>query len=221
AVHDSVIASMVRRCATLSEQRGLSGDNESSDPAVKHAPGIYIMESWASPTKLLAIRPTKPSGIRTSGNGSILFPLNYRMTFPGVTSQLSANTATPVFYFYFDESNNKVSDFGSENSSAAQSPDEFNLVQLQIKNENREVSIGRASAYGAAAMSIRKGIDPKLALRFTTESMGHGIFKVNCDRDLQPGEYAFVFTSSDTKSRVYLFSVAGLPTTATSQRMKK
>ena len=213
-VSDAVVATMVRRCATLSQQRGLSGGDETSDPMIKHAPGIYLLESWLTPTKLLNLRPTKPSGIRTSGNGSILFPLNYRMTFTGQTSPVSVITGSPTFYFYFDESDGKVSDFGVENFSAAQSPDEFNLVQLQLKNDNREVSIGRASAYGGATMSLRKGIDPKLALRFSTESLGHGIFKVISDTALKSGEYAFVFIGSDTKSRAYPFSVTSTLTTA-------
>jgi hypothetical protein len=204
---DNVISAMVRRCATLADQRGLVGDDSSSDPKVRHSPGIYIMESWLSPDKLQLLRPSKSSGLRTTGNGSVLFPLIAKLVIPGPQSHVPAPTSAPVFYFYFNVSDAKVSDFGMENSIAAQSPDEFSLVKFREKNGSREVDVGRASAYAGSLVSLKKGIDPKYTLRFDTEDEGNGIFKVSAERGLEAGEYAFVFTGANGSSRIYDFSV--------------
>jgi hypothetical protein len=56
-ISDNVISSMVRRCATLAQVRGLAGDDTSPDPKIRHSPGIYLMESWLSPNILQVLHP--------------------------------------------------------------------------------------------------------------------------------------------------------------------
>lgn len=204
---ESVISEMVRRCATLNGARGLAGDDASPDPRVRHSPGIYVMENWASPNVLQKLRPSKSSGIRTSGIGSIVFPLVSKLMVPGLESHVSVLSSSPTFYFYFNPSDTSVSDFGQETSKAAQSPDEFTLVRFKARGDGRELDVGKASAYGASVVSFRKGINPKYTVKVDAEDMGNGIFRVTVSQPLESGEYAFVFTGANGSSRIYDFSI--------------
>ncbi len=206
-VTDPIIGAMVRRCATLNQQRGIAGDDSSADPTVRHSPGIYALESWATPSKMQVIRPSKASGTKTTGLGSIVFPFMTKLIVPGVRSHIEIPLNSPDFYFYFNPSDEKVSDFGSENSAAAQSPDEFTLVKFAQKGSDRELNIGKTAYYGYAPVTHRQGVDPKYTIPVQTVEISKEIFKVNFVKDLDAGEYAFIFTGSNGNSRIYDFSL--------------
>lgn len=205
---DRVIAAMVTRCATANQVRGIAGDDASPDPMVRHSPGIYVFTDWLQPRGLKLVGLSRSSGMKTSGNGSILFPLVAKSTLPNASSRLVIPEASPTFYFYFNPSDLAVSDFGQEKSLAAQSPDEFSLLKLKQKGDAREIEMGRMSAYGGSIVSMRKGVNPKSEIKFVTEEMGQGIFKVSVG-PLEPGEYAFAFTGADGNARIYDFTVPG------------
>ena len=202
-----VIGAMVRRCATLSEKRGIAGDDTSADPKVKHSPGIYAFETWLDAKKLQVIRPSKASGIKSTGNGSLVFPYMTKLVMANPKSHLDIPENNPEFYFYFNVSDGKVSDFGMENSVAAQSPDEFSLIKFKDKGDSREVNIGKVSFYGGITLTNRRGIDPKYTIHFEIEQVADGIFKVSPHDPLDAGEYAFIFTGANGNSRIYDFSV--------------
>ena len=203
---DKVISVMVLRCASSSQLKGLAGNDNSSDPKVRHSPGIYVMERWLTPNVLQPIRPSRSGGMKTSGNGSIVFPLVAKLVIPGMQSRMPVQSANPTFYFYFNPSDQKVSDFGTEASEGTQSPDEFSLVRVRPKKDTRELEMGRASAYGGSIVSFRKGLSLKNTIKFSTEEIGPGIHKVTPNVTLESGEYAFVFTGGEG-SRIYDFSV--------------
>ena len=204
---DNVLSAMVRRCATVAQQRGVTGDDTSNDPKVRHSPGIYLMDDWLSPAKMQIIRPSKSSGMRSSGNGSVIFPFITKMMLPGDTSKLKITAGNPNFYFYFNTIDSAVSDFGTENSVAAQSPDEFSLVRFSQKSGAREIKMGKASFYGGAPVSLKKGIDPKSTVPFKSDDIGNGAYRVSVDGGLANGEFAFVFTGANGTSRIYDFSI--------------
>jgi len=206
-VSENVIGAMIHRCATQNQIRGVAGTDESPDPTVKHSPGIYIYENWLPNVALHTLRPSKPSGQRTTGNGSVIFPLKIIVTLPGGSARVKISSTSPVFYFYFDVDDRRVSEFGTDNSFAAQSPSEFSLVKLAVKGDAREFTSGKMSAYGGFAMNIRKGVDPKAMVNFTASDVKDGIFKVSFDKPLAAGEYAFVFTGASGNSRIYDFSI--------------
>lgn len=204
---DSIIGAMVRRCATLNQQRGIAGDDSSPDPTTKHSLGIFAFENWLTPNKVQIIRPSKPSGVKTTGIGSIVFPFVTKMVMAGSKSHIEIPTNSPDFYFYFNPSDEKVSDFGTENSAAAQSPDEFTLVKFAQKAQDRELNIGKTAFYGYAPVTHRQGIDSKYTIPVQAFEIAKGIFKVTSDKDLDAGEYAFLFTGLNGNSRVYDFSI--------------
>ena len=203
---DKVISVMVLRCASASQLKGVAGDDTSSDPKVKHSPGIYVQQTWLNPAPLQPIRASRSGGMKTSGNGSIVFPLVAKLVIPGMQSRMPVQSANPIFYFYFNPSDAKVSDFGTEGSDGTQSPEEFSLVKLRNKKDTRELEMGRASAYGGSIVSFRKGLSLKNTIKFSTEEIGPGIHKVTPNVTLESGEYAFVFTGGEG-SRIYDFSV--------------
>jgi len=214
---EKVIAAMVTRCASASDSRGIAGDDNSPDPMVRHSPGIYVREDWQNPSSLDLISPSKSSGIKTSGNGSILFPLVAKLILPGASGRLSVPTANPTFYFYFNLNDQAVNDFGQEHAGAAQSPDSFALVRLKQRRDTRELEMGRASEFGGSLVSFRKGISLKSSIPFRTENKAPGIYEVSAG-PLDPGEYAFVFTGGDSSARVYDFTVASIPAAQTVQK---
>lgn len=208
-VSDDVIGAMVRRCATLGQERGISGDNASSDPTVMHSPGIYAYDPDNAESKLSLIRPSKPSGEKTTGNGSMLFPFKIKMVIPGLNSHVKVASGGSEFYFYFDVSDQKVSDFGMEDSAAVQSPSEFSLVELTAKKDSRELVVGKASFYFGVAVGVKKGVDPKSSIPFEVNEISPGIFRVSSVSQLEAGEYAFVLTGSNGGARIYDFTVPG------------
>ena len=199
-ISDEVIAAMLRRCSASTRAQGIAAG--SADPAVARAPGIYLLREWARPADMVMLRPSKASGVTVSGNGSVLFPYVGKVVLPDLQSSNVVNGARPTFYFYFSPGDRKVSDFGTSNSTAAQSPDEFSLVRFRMKDNGRELVIGKMSAFSA-----RRGVDPRQAIPFSSEEVGDSSFKVTIGRDLEPGEYAFVITGANNAARVYDFSV--------------
>ncbi|WP_375395345.1 hypothetical protein [uncultured Sphingomonas sp.] len=200
-VSDDVIAAMVARCSASPHAQGVGAG--STDPAVAHPPGIYVMQDWLGTPKMQLMRPSKASGIKVTGNGSILLPYVGKLVLPDEHSRVEVKTHRPVFYFYFLAGGRKVSDFCTPDSVAAQSPDEFTLVRFKVRKDEREVGTGKVSAY-----SSRRGIDTKDVIRFETSEVGESAFKVSESRDLEPGEYAFVLTGANGTARVYDFTIA-------------
>jgi hypothetical protein len=197
---DVIIAAMVNRCAGSSRAQGEGA--AASDPLAPHAPGIYVLQEGQAPT-LQTLRPSKPSGLKVSGNGSILWPYVTTLVLPEPHSHNLVNKAQPTFYFYFNAADKRVSDFGSATSGAAQSPDEFTLVRFHVKGEQRDIVWGKRSIYTGS-----RGIDTKASVGFVTQEIGDGIFKVSFGEKLAAGEYGFVFTGANGGGRVYDFSIS-------------
>ncbi len=206
-VSERILAAMVSRCASINASRGIAGDDASTDPLVRHSPGIYLVQDWQKPSGLTHLVAAKSSGMKTSGNGSIIFPLVAKMLLPGETSARTVLSTSPTFYFYFDKNDAAVSDFGQQHSEAVNSPDAFSLVRLKPKKGNRELEMGRMSAFGSSIVGFRKGLSLKSAVPFTSTEQKGGIFEARTG-PLEPGEYAFVFTGGDEASRIYDFTIA-------------
>ena len=207
---DNIIAAMVSRCIASTRAQGI--DNQSPDPLVKHTPGIYMLQDWVTPARLAILRPVIGGGNRTTGIGSIVFPMKSMLVIPQAQSQNQSNKMQPKFYFYFDVADKNVSDFGTERSRAAQSPSEFSLIKFRQRNNSREIEVGRMSTY--ITSNIQKGVKAKDTYTFSAIEVGDGIFEVSVSYDLDPGEYAFIFSGETGRSRVYDFSIPGLPASA-------
>lgn len=199
-VTNRVISAMVQRCVGSSRAQG--GDDLNPDPSVKRRSGIYAWNPSSTEGKLKAVRPTNAGGARISGNGSIVFPFIARLSVPLSSSQYVTPNNTPSFYFYFEAADNKIGDFGTSESIAAQSPAEFSLIKFKTDKGRKEMTIGKANAFGASV-----GIDSKYTIPFAVDEVGDGIFKVSVSTPLAAGDYAFAIRAGSDKYRLYEFHV--------------
>ena len=199
-VSNEVIAAMIARCAGSTSAQGAAPTD--SDPALMRDPGIYLDFGKEGAHDLKRIRPTSGNGGRVTGNGSLLFPFKVKVNLAQPSAQTAAPNRTPKFYFYFENDDRDVSDFGVSGSIAAQSPNEFTLARLKVRKGNREITAATAKAFGAQV-----GLDPKNAIPFQMEEIRTGIFSVELTEELEPGEYAFVLRSGSDTYRFYDFSV--------------
>jgi hypothetical protein len=69
-------------------------------------------------------------------------------------------------------------------------PDQFALLKLNVEKYDRSTKIGAFSMWGASSGSQEKAMTP-----FKSERFAPGLYKVQVDKELQPGEYCFVATS--------------------------
>lgn len=198
-VSNQVIAAMVSRCTNSTRAQGAI--ETSSDPMIKRSPGLYINQSIGA-NDIRVIRPTIIGGGKVSGNGSILFPYKLTLILSQESAQTIAPSNKPVFYFYFETADNRVGDFGTSDSIAAQSPSEFSLVQFKVKKGQRELEYGKVQG-----MEARAGIDPKKAIPFSVAELGDGIFRVEVNAPLARGQYGFLLQAGSKSFRIYDFAV--------------
>ena len=206
---DTVISAMVVRCTGTARSHRANGDQ--ANPLSAHPPGIYLFPQGEARAPLQLLRPSLASGVKVSGNGSLLFPHIAKLVVPREAAQVCAANSLPTFYFYFEPGDRKVGSFGTVSSGAAQSPDEFNLVRFQKKSGEREAIIAKNGPF-----DYQRGVDPRYAIAFGMSEVGDGIFRVTIDAPLEPGEYAFILAAETKRMnyyRIYDFAVTG-PATA-------
>ncbi len=199
-VSNRVIAAMVDRCVGATQAQGTL--SASSDPLQKRKPGVYIDLGSEGSHDINQIRPTVASSGKVTGNGSVLFPFKANLGLSGPTANTEAIQSSPVFYFYFETSDARVSDFGVSDSIAAQSPSEFSLVRFKDKKGRRELTVGKSNMF-----STNLGIDPDDTIPFSIDEIGDGIFRVEPTSPLDKGEYGFVLKFGGEKYRIFDFSV--------------
>lgn len=200
-VPEPVIVAMIERC---------TGAAPSGAAAAAQPPGIYLAEGAEDSPRLTMLRPAAQSSTKRVGVGSVIFPFIIKLIVPGPAARLASASARPVFHFQFDPAARHVGGFGEVASEAAQSPGEFSLVRFRVDGGNRQVPIGRAEPYVQIS-----GIDPKNTLPFTITELGNGLFRVEPNQPLEPGEYGFVLLgerggrAGGALFRIYDFRVAG------------
>lgn len=199
-VSNEVIAAMVERCFGASGAQGVGASN--LDPTQKRNPGIYIDVGMNDQHNLIALRPTNAIALQRTGNGSLLFPFRSRLGLAGEVSAQASGDNNPEFYFYFENDDARVSDFGVSGTFAAQSPNEFSLIEFRVKDGQRQLTVGKGDMF-----STNIGLDPKDTVSIVIESIGDGIFRVAPNQPLSPGEYGFVLRMGSESYRIFDFGV--------------
>lgn len=224
-VSSPVIAAMIR--ADSSPARAGSGPvkfvNDSPEPLVPHASGIYLLMNHNGPAHMLKIDPTVSNQTKTGGffgyalTGGIA-SLSMKSVLPDPTARVRASGSRPVFYFYFDEANPRNAENGASGvwlsgpAATVTSPNEFSLVRFSQKKNAREARVGSFNIAGAKA-----GVMDKDRIPFAYDKLAPGVFKVFPQQDLQPGEYGFLYfmgggggvgmQAAASTTRVFDFSV--------------
>lgn len=197
-VPSSVIAAMIAKSNAPSVSSSATVSMDDPDPMVPHASGVYLMADWLPEPKMQYIDATTTNQTKTGGFlGYALTGGIASMSFKAVIPQRSARTAAtvlrPTFYFYFDEANSSLSNRGGGNfwmAGAVTSPAEFSLVKFDVKKNRREAKVGKFNIGGAKA-----GVMTKDQIPFDYERLAPGVFRVQPNIDLEPGEYGFLYSS--------------------------
>ena len=124
---------------------------DSADPMIAHAPGVYLLTG----DKMARIDATVTNQAKTGGIfGYALTGGIASMSIKAAIQNASARTKTsgsPVFYFFFDESNGPVQSgtWLSGTAATVTSPSEFTLIKLMEKDGRREARVGSMNIGGA------------------------------------------------------------------------
>lgn len=223
-ISDAVIAAMVEASSRSQVSAAAMGASDSPDPRAPHASGIYLLAERNPPSKMVRIDATSSNQTKTGGilgyalTGGIA-KIKINTVVPGSAARVRTVSPRPRFYFYFDQANSGLSS-GAPGGfwiagpvSAVTSPNEFSLVRFNVKKDRREASVGSFNMAGAKA-----GVQDNQRVPITYVDVRPGVFEVTPQRDLPPGEYGFVYSSSTgggigvnaagaTMSRIFDFSI--------------
>jgi hypothetical protein len=215
-VSDAIIAAMLDASTKAQTQAAAVFQNDSVDPKLPHASGVYVVADWLSPAKMARLDSTTANQARTSGffgaalTGG-LAPLKIKTAVPNPTSKIKVRATRPTFYFYMDQANANGGIgalYFSSLGASVTSPSEFSIVRFTVKKGLREVTTGKAAAFAGQKF----GLVDKDKIIFTTSDVSPGVFKVALNADMPKGEYGFVYSTGGgigggAVSRVFDFTV--------------
>lgn len=176
---------------------------DSKDPNTMHKSGIYYYNPVDANNPVRKIEVLRVSSYKSSGGGYYgVGGSSETAILSGAQSKQQIIEKNPVFYFYFNENNNVKADW-YENAA---SPNEFVLVKLLTKKEQRLLKVGSSSTAFVATTSS-SGVPEKNKLPFDYTQIADGIYKVTFKTPLEPGEYCFLFATETYK--VFDFGITG------------
>lgn len=192
SIPDEIINAMLEASGNVSTAKSALGAGDVSktdpnDPLATHEAGIYLYEEREGKKKMTQLEPSvskqmKTGGVFASAMTAGLTKIKFKAALSGQNASLQLDNRRPVFYFYFEVKNAGL----SSNTYYATSPNEFVLVQLDIKTNTREVIVSQANAFGA-----QSGTMDKASRALKIEKLGPGVYKVTPQEDLAEGEYGF------------------------------
>jgi hypothetical protein len=198
-VTDEVVAAMFDakngRTASVTTNGASSEARATTDPNDPNAPhdyGIYLYEENGEGRKMTQLAPNVSAQNRTGGlfTSSLTYGIGkvkIKANLPGPAAKLQLKQSRPVFYFYLDAKSGGL----NTASGVPSTPNEFALVRFNVRSDNREVTIGKANAFGA-----KGGLSDEYVVAFDAEELGNGVFKITPKIDLKNGEYAFYLINS-------------------------
>ena len=150
--------------------------------------------------------------------GGLMVNARGKLQLPKNTSNNVVKLGLNQFIFIFDPetevdnmntgSNNPLYPYNNylNNNKLASSPNEFILTEMRVKKSKnlREIITTKS---GALSGSV--GIDPKLSIAFSIETIGKNKYKITVPK-LERGEYCFIYQgslNSQTTKSVFDFSV--------------
>jgi hypothetical protein len=198
-VSGAVIAAMIDASAGAAVTANAAASADSPDPKVPHPSGVYLLASWLAAPKMLPIDATTSNQTKTGNFLGYAFSggiasISFKAVIPGENARITSDVSKPKFYFYFDQANRSLSSGGSSpffGSGSVTSPAEFSLVRFSVKSGRREAKVGKFNIAGAKA-----GVMDKDRIPFSYEGVSTGVFEVTPDKELETGEYGFIYSAS-------------------------
>lgn len=187
---------------------------DSPDPMRLHPAGLYLLVDDPAGGKMTRIDATVSNQAKTGGmfgfalTGGIA-SMSIKASIQNETARTVSPSATPRFYFFFDESNGGgTGAWASGTAATIVSPNEMTLIKLDRKKGRREARVGSRNIGGA-----KTGVMDKDRLAFNYEMVRPGVFKVVPTTPLPAGEYGFIYSISGEgaggalTARIFDFSV--------------
>lgn len=216
----AVIAAMIDAASKKSALASEILSVDSPDPAVPHASGVYLLNDWVAPSKMIGIDATTSNQTKTGGflgyalTGG-LASMSFKAVVPGAAARVASTKSRPTFYFYFDQANRGGSS-AVFNAGAVTSPNEFSLVRFTVKNDRREAKVGKFNIGGAKA-----GVMDKDRIPFNAKQIRPGVYEIRPDSDLISGQYGFMVQVTTgggagmagmgaMSSKIFDFSISGI-----------
>jgi len=193
-VSDAVVVAVIDRAqAQAARPAYASAAPDSDDPMAPHDAGVYLMTAAADgKPKMVFIDEAGESSERVSDAAGAAFSfgiakVKMKADIPGPRAAVRTAQPRPVFYFYFP-SLSSLGGFGG--TDMITSPNQFALLALESRKDQRETTIGTANLASASV-----GADEKMSIGFDSERIRSGTYKITPKQDLKPGEYAFIATT--------------------------
>jgi len=177
----------------------------------KLLPGIYFVEDGNQNYKKMY--PTVSS--QSKSGGYLLTAMTYgiaksksKASVRGTESPLKIYNEQPKFMFVFNNEYENAKDIIASYFNQASSPNEFMLLQMTKRTNSREFVTGSANSF-----SHSTGVDEKVVAQFEIKDLGNGAFEVSPTKNLEAGEYCFMFAGSVPNvysaqaTKVYDFSI--------------
>ncbi len=193
-VSENVLIEIMKTCNSAKSSK--EDENNVNNPLYSHPSGVYTYEDGNDGGKLKKLYATVVSNEKSGGAGQH-FAQSFSYGFAKSSAKVqingqSANVKThqgSEFYFYFeiDEKPSMANWWFSKETS----PNEFTLIKMKQRKNNREFSKGKSDAY-----TYQTGIDEDQKIQFSFEEIKPGIFKVKPKTTLKDGEYCFIYSSS-------------------------
>ncbi len=212
-VSDSIINLMIQRQGRADAAAFTQTKDNSNDKSHTFTEsGIYFLKG----DKYINLDPTL---VTTARPKSGMFNVKYKSQIEGAEANYKLDSKKPEFYFnfetvkkslndananatstskdnYLDQLFNKVG-YGYSNSTyQAISPNDFKLIKLEKNKNKREFVSGKISAFGQYDMSI----DDKNIVNFKYEKISANTYKIKFDKDLNPGEYCFLYLGNNNNA---------------------
>ncbi|MEO8769981.1 MAG: hypothetical protein ABI402_07845 [Ferruginibacter sp.] len=208
-VSEKVLVEVMNICGSSKAKKE---DSENvNNPVYKHPSGLYVYENWNTETILQKLYATVVSNERRGGAGQAMASrFTYGLAKSSATVQINGEEANVKiktgsdFYFYFEPT--EQPNLANWWFTKASSPNEFTLIKLKQKRNNREFTKGKSDSY-----TYQTGIDEDQKIQFDFEEVKPGIFKVKPKSNLKEGEYCFIYSASVpsqySNDKVFDFSV--------------
>jgi len=189
----------------------------SPDPMVPHPSGIYLLDDSRPQLQMRRIDPILSSQAKTGGIIGYAFSagiasMSVKVTVAGDVSNTKTQSRSPVFYFFFNESNPDIvqpSVFDGDRGPAVTSPREFVLARLTKKEGRREARVGSINIAGA-----KTGVMDKDRSIFIYDRVRPGVFRIYPQVPLEPGEYGFIMPlagstlgAASSTARIFDFTI--------------
>lgn len=183
--------------SSTKSQTDAANQKDFNDPKTMRRTGIYMYDPKDNIKTIKRVDPTVTSTSKSGGFGTFvaqaytygLAKSKLRSNLSGKNSRLQIDDNSPVFYFYFENNANPKADDWF--FATATSPNEFVIVKLKEKKDEREMVVGDANAYSSST-----GISSKVKIDFKYEEVADGIFKLTFNKPLEKGEYCFLYASA-------------------------